>query len=452
VGGTTVFRAWRLQNVGPCTWGPGYELAFYGGRAMGSGGVAFEETFPGEPARRNTLIDSNRLIVPQGKPNQVAIVEVELLTPVTPGIHQSYWRMRNPHGVYFGPIIGVTMEVVRDCAFGIYGAPGINRFDILGVGNVYRPTDPANVRAELGTTITLDYNIINATNFDIVFEDPVGNTQSVSTQDQSGRYSFPGRIVGRHTITLYADNGSCTIPATVNVDVVPRAGQEFELDIILASNAPVTPADSNASFSSAVTPGTIQAEWQHFDTEVNEIFFHADLYKRQGTRQCLIEGWLCGETNGDWQLVRQVSPGEISSEATGAATVCDRSSPRCSRLPVEIAGAQQVQEPLSAADYLTSLFCPANAANDPRTEYGVNYYLEAQKDGQPADPTRSNQVFVICGKTAGAADFQPSVSETPSCTLTQLGGITLPFDCQDVPIVAGISLVLLIVVFWILFK
>ena len=36
-----VHRAWRLQNVGTCTWGPGYELAFYGGRSMGSGGVAF---------------------------------------------------------------------------------------------------------------------------------------------------------------------------------------------------------------------------------------------------------------------------------------------------------------------------------------------------------------------------------------------------------------------------
>jgi hypothetical protein len=49
---------------------------------MGSGGVAFESTFPGEPARRNTLIDSNRLIVPEGKPNQVAVVEVQLAAPL----------------------------------------------------------------------------------------------------------------------------------------------------------------------------------------------------------------------------------------------------------------------------------------------------------------------------------------------------------------------------------
>jgi hypothetical protein len=123
VGGTTVFRAWRLQNVGTCTWGPGYELAFYGGRSMGSGGAAFDTPFPPNPPRPNVLLDPNRLIVPEGKPNQVAVIELALVTPVTPGIHQSYWRMRNPHGVFFGPIIGVTMQVVRDCDFSFRGAP-----------------------------------------------------------------------------------------------------------------------------------------------------------------------------------------------------------------------------------------------------------------------------------------------------------------------------------------
>ncbi len=455
VGGTTVFRAWRLQNVGTCTWGPGYELAFYGGRSMGSGGVAFESTFPGEPPRRNTLIDANRLIVPEGKPNQVAAVEVQLVAPVTPGIHQSYWRMRNPHGVYFGPIIGVTMEVVRDCAFGIYGAPVINKFEILGVGNVYRPTNPISVKAEVGQNVTLDYSIINATNFDIVFEDPSGGTQTVSTQDQNGRFSFPAKTLGRNVITLYADNGSCTIPATVYVDVVPRAGSEFELDIILASGAPVSTSDSNASFSSAVTPGTIEAEWQHFDQDVNEIIFNADLYQRQRTTSCLVQGWLCGESSGDWKLVKRASPGQVGSDAAGAATIC-RASTRCNKLPVEIAGAQagaqQVQEPMSVAENLTSIFCPANAGNDPNIEYGVSYYLDARKNGQSAEPAQSNKVFVTCGTTAGGTDFAAPVSETPSCTLTQLGGITLPFACQDVPIVAGISFVLLIALVWILFK
>jgi hypothetical protein len=454
-GGTTVFRAWRLQNVGTCTWGTGYELAFYGGRSMGSGGVAFEYTFPSEPARRNIIIDRSRLVVPQGKPNQIAILEVALVAPVTPGIHQSYWRMRNPHGVFFGPIVGVTMEVVRDCGPGIYGSPVINKFEILGVGDVYRPANPISVKAEVGENVTLDYQVINASNFDIVFEDPTGKTQTVSTSDPSGRFSFPAKTLGRNVITLYADNGSCTIPATVYVDVVPRAGSEFELDIILASGAPVAATDANASFSSAVLPGTIQAEWQHYDSQVNQILFNADLYKRQRVTKCLIEGWLCGETSGDWQLVQRVSPGEIGNEPAGAATVC-RASERCSRLPTEIIGAQagaaQTQVQISEAEHLSSIFCPANAGDDPNVEYGVSYYLEARKDNQPADPARSNQVFVLCGQTAEAGAFRPAVSETPSCTLTELGGITLPLACSDVPIAAGVMLVLLVVVFWIFIK
>ncbi|MCQ3973122.1 MAG: hypothetical protein DPW09_06690, partial [Anaerolineae bacterium] len=458
-GGATVFRAWRLQNVGTCTWGTGYELAFYGGRSMGSGGVAFEYTFPNEPVRPNTIVDRGRLIVPEGKPNQVAVLEVGLVAPVTPGIHQSFWRMRNPHGVFFGPIMGVTMEVVRDCGPGVYGSPVINRFEILGIGDVYRPTNPTNVRGEVGDPVILDYQVINATNIDIVFEDPTGRSTSQNPDSPSDRIRFLPNRLGRHTLTLYADNNNCTIPATVYVDVVPRAGSEFELDILLAAGAPVTPADQNASFSAAVTPGTVQAQWQHYDKEVNEIFFNADLYqRRRGVSNCLIPGWnwTCGQSEGEWTLVRRASPGLVGTDADGAAVVC-RSSARCDQLPREILGAQagaaaQAQEPISTAEHLTSIFCPADTTLNPNVEYGVNYYLEARKNGEAATPSKSNEAFVICAVTSDGTGFTPKVSETPSCTLNQIGGITLPFACQDVPIVAGVSLVLLLVVFWIFFK
>lgn len=461
VGGTTVFRAFRMQNVGTCTWGTGYELAFYGGRTMGSGGVAFEYTFPTDPARRNTIVDRGRLIVPEGKPNQTAVLEVALVTPVTPGIHQSFWRMRNPHGVFFGPVVGVTMEVVRDCGPGIYGSPVINRFEILGVGDVYRPTNPINVRAEVGEYVILDYQVINASNVDIVFEDPTGRTSTESPDTTSDRARFLPNRLGRHTLTLYADNGSCSIPATVYVDVIPRAGSEFELDVLLAAGAPVTPADQNASFSAAVTPGTLQAQWQHYDKDVNEIFFSADLYqRRRGVSNCLIPGWswTCGQSSGEWTLVRRASPGQVGTDADGAAVVC-RSSERCNQLPREIAGAQagaaQTAEPISIAEHLTSIFCPADTTLNPNVEYGVNYYLEARKNGAAATPSKSNEVFVICAVTADTGDSGPAISEgdtQKSCTLNQIGGITLPFACQDVPIVAGVSLVLLLVVFWIFFK
>jgi hypothetical protein len=386
VGGTTVHRAWRLQNIGTCTWGPGYELAFYGGRAMGSGGVAFESLFPADPGRRNTIVDNNRLIVPEGKPNQLAVLEVLLNTPVTPGIHQSYWRMRNPHGVYFGPIVGVTFEVVRDCEHGIYGAPVINKFEILGVGNVYKPTDPVSVLAKFGDAVTLEYNVINAINFDIVIEDPTGNVQSTSTPDPSGRISFTPKTLGRHVVTLYADNGSCTVIAKVYVEVIPPDGEQFRLDLILSDTSSMSSADANVSYSPSVQSGAVKAQWEHFDKNTDRFVLMAQAYKRIYYQYCPVVnsvfGWKghCYMTWSDWQAVGQALPLEVggSGDAQGAATVVN------------------VEEKL----------CPASF--DPtREDYGVRYIMRAEKNGRAAQPEFSNSVDLKC--SASSSDLPTEI-------------------------------------------
>ncbi|HXV98967.1 MAG TPA: NBR1-Ig-like domain-containing protein, partial [Anaerolineae bacterium] len=383
VGGTTVFRAWRLQNVGTCTWGPGYELAFYGGRPMGSGGVAFESTFPGEPARRNAMTDPNRLIVPEGKPNQVAIVEVQLMTPVTPGIHQSYWRMRNPHGVFFGPIMGVTMEVVRDCAFGIYGAPVINRFEILGVGNVYHPTDPVNVQVDLcqgQNVVTLDYDIINANNFDIVFEDPTGNTQTVSTSDPSGRYSFPVRVLGEHTITLYADNGSCTVQAQVTVDARPCPGEDFALDIILGSGASAAANLDHVEISSSIPPDQIIAEWEY--PHENVARFILEILKPNGEAQCTSPTTQCDDQAWwNWPLLKDVCEALFCTPSRG--TVITR---------IEAGDSQTASIQMNTS---IENLC-AQAYTDPTGQSIVFQMLATDAQGFAASPALSNLVVIPC--------------------------------------------------------
>lgn len=402
VGGTLVHRAWRLQNTGTCTWGPGYELAFYGGRNMGSGGVAFESSFPTEAARRNALIDNNRLIMPEGKPNQTAILEVLLTVPTTPGIHQSYWRMRNPHGVFFGPIMGVTLEIVRDCDFGIYGAPVINKFEILGVGNVFEPTDPANVVARQGEDLVLEWNIINATNFDIVFEDPTGDIQSVSTADPNSRATFPTGELGDHVIILFADNGICTAELQVNIKVVPREGAGFQANVTFASNAPVTTTDANASFAANVKSGTFKVDWQHFDEEVDEVVLHIEHFRKRNVSTCALEDWigdwLCTESEA-WQKVESEKTVQVGSEASGAATLC-QDSQNCRdlarNLPIELA---------TTNDHAILLFCPAS---DAREESGVQFFLEARKAGGPAQPQFSNAVDVQCTPSSGTVgEFSP---------------------------------------------
>lgn len=273
VGGSTVFRAWRLQNTGTCTWGPGYELAFYGGRSMGSGGVTFENTWPSEPGRRNIVIDGNRLVVPQGKPNQVAVVEVMLQAPVTPGIHQSYWRMRNPQGVYFGPIMGVTLEVVRDCQSGIYGAPTINKFEILGVGDVYRPVNPISVDAERGKPVTLDWDVINATNVDVVIDSPTHEIKTLSSGDPSDRTTFTCDELGTYDLTLYADNGACTVPASVKVECIPAQDNP---------NAFIMTAQQTTNISE------VQIEWSHEDPKANVFELYGQTFQKITKSSCLL--------------------------------------------------------------------------------------------------------------------------------------------------------------------
>jgi hypothetical protein len=476
VGGTTVFRAWRLQNVGTCTWGTGYELAFYGGRSMGSGGVAFDSTFPTEPVRPNTIVDRGRLIVPEGKPNQIAILEISLVAPVTPGIHQSYWRMRNPHGVFFGPIIGVTMEIVRDCAPGIYGAPNIEKFEILGFGSVYIPeTNPpvsrSDIKVIVGQNVTLDYLVNNATNFDIVFTDPTGETQAVSTSDTGGRFSFPAKTLGKHNITLYADNGSCTIVQTVIVNVVPRTGEQFVLDILLASNAQFSTADTHVKRSAGVAPGTIVMSYNNrVDTEVGQVQNYTQKWRRgAGITSCLIGDILCGTTTGGWQPESSVLVNEIGSSASAGSATLNVSLPTEIQDPnnptVITTSVQSVAPGCSVADAASNMevafsFCAgaqinSNGQTEQRFSNAPWYICGANKDISDGPPPPS-----ACGSStassSGTGFNNGSITNqtaNPSCTLNLLGrDFNIPVACNDVPIMAGVSLVLLLVAFWILLK
>jgi len=424
VGGTLVHRAWRIQNIGTCTWGPGYELAFYGGRSMGSGGVAFDAFFPDEPDRKNIVANKDRLVAPEGKPNQVAVVEVLLQAPVTPGIHQSYWRMRNPHGVFFGPIVGVTLEVVRDCEFGIYGAPVINRFEILGVGDVFRPADPINVRAELGEPVTLDWSIINADNYDIIVRDPVGNTANLGTNNRTDRNGFIPRRLGQHTIILFADNGPCTATAEVMVDVLPPEDEQFRLIIIHAGAS--SAADNQLQSSSAVEAGDVKVEWNHFDDNTDEFVLFAELYERRDTQSCYnVFGYeFCLPARGDWKLVRTIQTDVGGTgDAQGAATVTNVEQNLC------------------------------RSVSDLGDEYEIRYVLRAGKDGRPASPEWSNVVVDDTRTCNTLRRFREEISPQGNApgSSNNSNGAAGPTDISSVAF-AGLAGLILVWIIFALFK
>lgn len=364
-GGTIVHRAWKLRNIGTCTWGPGYELAFYGGRSMGSGGVAFESTFPTDLRPRNQLLDTNRLILPEGKPNQVAVLEVLLNAPAYPGIHQSYWRMRNPQGVYFGPIIGVTMEVVRECnqpQLGpqerIYGAPSVT-FRILGVdGNLVGPGEgipgAGPLPATVGQLLTIDWSVFNITSFQLIIENPTGDIEVITTSDPRDRANFTPTMVGDYTLTLYAENGVCFVEQKIIVRVSPPTEERFVMSATFNANAPVLAQTDNVRFSTEVAPGTAQVDYEYYDenatvqTGVTVNSYESDWISPSPCPAPVSFINCGGGYYSEWRQINNL-PLEIGgASASGSATIGTQSQSG-STPPTEIEGSAGTPQPLSIA-------------------------------------------------------------------------------------------------------
>lgn len=80
--GTTFTKTWRLKNIGTCTWGSGYRLAFSNGSQMGA------------PAEVNLPYSV--------APGQVVDVSVTMTAPSTPGTYRGYWLLKNAAGALFG--------------------------------------------------------------------------------------------------------------------------------------------------------------------------------------------------------------------------------------------------------------------------------------------------------------------------------------------------------------
>ena len=73
-------KTWRIRNSGSSTWDETYLFDFYNHERMGGQTIALPLTPPGN----------------------VQDITIELTAPLTPGSYRSTWRIRNPHGDFFG--------------------------------------------------------------------------------------------------------------------------------------------------------------------------------------------------------------------------------------------------------------------------------------------------------------------------------------------------------------
>jgi hypothetical protein len=80
--GTAFVKTWTLKNVGTCTWGSGYALAFDSGDQMGA-----PNTVP---------------LTVSVPPNAQVTLSVNLTAPATSGQYKGYWKMQSPQSAKFG--------------------------------------------------------------------------------------------------------------------------------------------------------------------------------------------------------------------------------------------------------------------------------------------------------------------------------------------------------------
>jgi uncharacterized protein YkwD len=74
-------KAWRIKNVGTCSWGTGYQLVFARGNILG-----------GPPSAP----------LPAAAPGETIDVSVNLMTPPQGGTYAGDWQFQNPGGRRFG--------------------------------------------------------------------------------------------------------------------------------------------------------------------------------------------------------------------------------------------------------------------------------------------------------------------------------------------------------------
>ncbi|NCP87904.1 hypothetical protein GW781_07970 [bacterium] len=80
--GVSFVKTWRLKNIGSCTWGAGYNLAFVSGEQLSA------------PAL---------VALPQAvAPGQTVDVSATMTAPAAQGTYRGYWQLKNASGVLFG--------------------------------------------------------------------------------------------------------------------------------------------------------------------------------------------------------------------------------------------------------------------------------------------------------------------------------------------------------------
>lgn len=167
-------KTWRIRNTGSCMWNRSYQFTLLNGQIMATTPIPVPDTAPG------ATVD----------------LRVPMTAPAMPGTYNSFWRIRNPLGMLFGPTMNVTIHVVNpNCA----GTPNIAAFT----------ASPTTITA--GQSATLSWGLVS-------------NADEADIDNGIGGVATPASVTvtpnATTTFTLTAHCGSNTRTARVTISVV----------------------------------------------------------------------------------------------------------------------------------------------------------------------------------------------------------------------------------------
>jgi ABC-type amino acid transport substrate-binding protein len=109
-------KGWRIRNTGSCTWNAGYVLRFVNGNHPEAG-------MSGAPTPISGSV----------QPGANYDIYVNLVSPSTPGMYQSFWALTNPRGETFGQRLWVAIQVPQ---------PGPPTVPVQPTSTIPFPTSP----------------------------------------------------------------------------------------------------------------------------------------------------------------------------------------------------------------------------------------------------------------------------------------------------------------------
>ena len=97
--GATFRKTWRMKNGGTCVWDENYLLTFFYGDDLGFDGTVSINTEPGTNGTKYNLNRPKKIYV---HPGEFVYISVDLTAPTTPGVYESYFKLRDNLGYEFG--------------------------------------------------------------------------------------------------------------------------------------------------------------------------------------------------------------------------------------------------------------------------------------------------------------------------------------------------------------